>query len=355
VGSLLRPRELRQAFHDFRAGKIDADEFASIQDRAIKAAVELQERAGLESITDGEFRRGSYWSHFVDAVEGLTVKESLFQFRGEDGSTTDFTAPHVAGRLRRARGIGTGAFKFLRDSTRRTPKVTMPSPSTMHFWRGPAAIEGGTYDGVEDLLSELAAIYRAEIAELAALGARWIQFDEVPIAMVCDPDVRERVRARGEDPDGLVSLYIDAINQSVAGAPAEVAFAMHLCRGNYKGRWLSAGGYEPVAERLFNDARIDAFLLEYDTPRAGDFAPLRHLPKGKIAVLGLVSTKTPVLEDRGALKRRIDEASRMAALDQLAMCPQCGFASTVAGNPLNEDDEERKLRLVCEVAREVWG
>ncbi len=355
VGSLLRPRELREAFQNFNRGSLDAAAFRAIQDRCSRDVVAIQESAGLQSITDGEFRRGSYWSHFVEAIEGLTVKESLFKFRDAGGATTDFTAPHVAGRLRRTHSASGAAFSFLKGVTVRTPKVTMPSPSTMHFWRGPAGIETGAYPDTEEFFADLARIYREEIAELAALGATWIQLDEVPLAMLCDPDVRASVKARGEDPDRLTSIYIRAINDAIRDRPPSMAIAMHLCRGNYKGKWVSEGGYDAVAERLFNEAGVDAYLLEYDTPRAGDFAPLRFVPPGKVVVLGLISSKTPVLEERATLRRRIDEASRTIPIEQLAISPQCGFASTVAGNPLSEDDERAKLSLVVETAREIWG
>ncbi|MGH7948360.1 MAG: 5-methyltetrahydropteroyltriglutamate--homocysteine S-methyltransferase [Candidatus Binataceae bacterium] len=354
VGSLLRPRELRHAFGEFSAGKINAREFEAVQDRAIRDAVALQERVGLDSITDGEFRRASYWSHFIDAIDGLAVRESLFQFRGGDGSVQNFTAPHVERRISRKYGAGAAAFRFLRRATTRIPKVTMPSPSTMHFWRGPQAIEAGAYGSVDEFFADLGRVYREEVAELAALGATWIQFDEVALATLCDPDIRESVERRGEDPNHLITLYIGAINAALEARPPNLRAAMHLCRGNYKGRWLSQGGYDPVAERLFNETAVDAFLLEYDTERAGDFAPLRFVPRGKIAVLGLVTTKSPTLEDKDHLKRRIDAAARILPLDQLAMCTQCGFASTIGGNPITEADGERKLKLIVEVASEVW-
>ncbi|HEY6419769.1 MAG TPA: 5-methyltetrahydropteroyltriglutamate--homocysteine S-methyltransferase [Candidatus Binataceae bacterium] len=355
VGSLLRPRALKQAFRDFGAGDAAAGAFREILDQCVRGAVALQESVGLESITDGEFRRGSYWSHFVDAIEGMAIKESLFQFRDADGVLMNFTAPHVAGRVHRKYGIGTDAFAFLKSVTRRTPKVTMPSPSTMHFWRGRAGIEPAAYSDAEEFFADLARIYREEVADLATAGATYLQIDEVPLAMLCDPNVRESVAARGEDPERLTTCYIEAINSALDERPQNVAATMHLCRGNYKGRWVSEGGYDTVAERLFNEAKVDAFFLEYDTPRSGDFAPLRFVPRDRLVVLGLVSTKSPALESKDALRRRIDEAARFVALDQLALSPQCGFASTVAGNPLSEDDERRKLALVVEVARAVWG
>ena len=355
VGSLLRPAELRRAFRARARGEISSEQFAAVLDRAVTEVVELQERVGLEVVTDGEFRRGSYWGHFVERVEGLGVRDALFSFRDEGGALRAFTAPHVEGALRRPGGISTDEYAFVAGVTRRVAKVTLPSPSTMHFWRGPEGIEPRSYDDLGVLFADLARVYREEIAELARLGARYVQLDEVPLAMLCDASVRERVRARGEDPDELVALYVDAINAALDERPDTVRTAVHLCRGNLKGSYLSEGGYEPVAERIFSGLCVDALLLEFDTERAGGFEPLRFVPEGKRAILGLVSTKTPELESPDALVKRIEEAGRYLDADQLGICPQCGFASTAGGNPLTVDDEARKLRLVVEVADRVWG
>ncbi|MGH7821615.1 MAG: cobalamin-independent methionine synthase II family protein, partial [Candidatus Binatia bacterium] len=306
VGSLLRPPELRRAFRDRSEGRIGEAEFQRIQDEAIRRVVALQESVGLRSVTDGEFRRASYWAHFVAAVDGLEVRDALFHFKDESGQPMAFTAPHVSGRIRRRRPISADEFHFLRGVTRETPKITMPSPSTMHFWRGPSSIEAGTYASLEELFAELAAVYREEIAGLARLGATYLQIDEVALAMLCDPEVRAAVAARGEDPARLVELYVAAINQALAGRPSGVTVAMHVCRGNYKGKWMAAGGYEAVAERVFAGAGVDALFLEFDSPRAGDFAPLRHVAEDKRVILGLVSTKTPVLESADDLLRRIE-------------------------------------------------
>ena len=235
------------------------------------------------------------------------------------------------------------------------PKVTLPSPPTMHFWRGRAGIDPAAYGGAEAFFADLAQVYREEIAALSNLGCTYVQLDEVPLAMLCDPAVRAQLARSGENPAALVDLYIRTINDSLRDRPAGMTAAMHMCRGNYRGQWLSEGGYEPVAERVFVEVDVDSFLLEYDTPRAGDFAPLRFLGPGKGAVLGLVSSKTAELESIGALCRRIDEASKIVPLERLAVSPQCGFASTVAGNPVSPDDQRQKLALVVEVARRVWG
>jgi 5-methyltetrahydropteroyltriglutamate--homocysteine methyltransferase len=358
VGSLLRPRALTLALRRVAAGELGREEFRAIQDDFISAMVNLQADVGLPVATDGEFRRASYWSHFVEAVAGLTVKESLFAFHDQHGHQQSFTAPHVSGKVRRATPIATAEFAFLAPLAKArglTPKVTLPSPPTMHFWRGRAGIDPAAYESAEAFFADLAQVYREEIAALAHLGCTYIQLDEVPLAMLCDPAVRAQLTARGEDPGALVGLYIRAFNDALCGKPAGMTAAMHMCRGNYKGQWLSEGGYESVAERVFAEVDVDSFLLEYDTPRAGDFAPLRFLGRAKGAVLGLVSTKTPKLESIGALCRRIDEAAKLVPLERLAVSPQCGFASTVAGNPVTPDDQRRKLALVVETARRVWG
>jgi 5-methyltetrahydropteroyltriglutamate--homocysteine methyltransferase len=225
----------------------------------------------------------------------------------------------------------------------------------MHFWRGRTGIDPAAYDGAEAFFADLAQVYREEIAALANLGCTYVQLDEVPLAMLCDPAVRAQLAARGEDPAVLLDLYIRAFNDALRDKPAGMTVAIHMCRGNYKGQWLSEGGYESVAERVFAEIDVDRFLLEYDTPRAGDFAPLRFLGPGKAAVLGLVSSKSPKLESITALCRRVEEAAKIVPLERLAVSPQCGFASTVAGNPVSPDDQRRKLALVVEVARRVWG
>jgi 5-methyltetrahydropteroyltriglutamate--homocysteine methyltransferase len=355
VGSLLRPPELREAHRAWSDNRLSDAELEAIQDRAIHDAVALQEEAGLESITDGEFRRASYWSRFVDKVEGMTAEPARFAFRDESGREQEFLAPHAAGKLARRGPISGAELDFLARATRRTAKITLPSPPTMHFWRGAAGIDEHAYPDPEEFFTDLVAVYREEIADLAERGARYLQLDEVPLAMLCDPDVRARLSARGEDPERLVDRYLKLIGDALAGAPAGVVFAMHLCRGNYKGRWLAEGGYEPIAERLFAELPVSAFLLEFDTARAGGFSPLRFVPSGKRAMLGLVSTKTPRLESADELARLIGRAAEHAPLDRLGICPQCGFASTVGGNPLGIDDERRKLALVVEVARRVWG
>lgn len=355
IGSLLRPPELRQAFRAFAEGTIDANAFAAAQDRAIRDCVAMQEKLGFAVVTDGEFRRVSYWAHVIDAVEGFAVRPARFAFHDDHGATQPFQAAHAAGKLRRKRGISTAEYAFLAKAVgHATPKITLPSPSTFHFWQSPSAVIEAGYADRDAFFADLTAIYRDEIADLARLGCRYVQLDEVAIVMLADPEIRAAIARDGEDADELLGLYIGAINRAVTPRPAGMRVGMHICRGNFKGKYLAESGYDAIAERLFAEVAVDHVLLEYDTPRAGDFAPLRFVPREKGVVLGLVSTKTPVLEDKSALARRVAEAARFVALDRLAISPQCGFASTVAGNPLTLADEEAKLRLVADLARELW-
>jgi methionine synthase II (cobalamin-independent) len=356
IGSLLRPRALTQAFRAFAAGEIEAAQFRAAQDAAIREAIHMQEALGLQVVTDGEFRRGSYWGHVIEAVDGFTTKPALFDFHDDHGATQTFIAAHVVGRLRRRHGISTEEFKFAASAAKNaTVKITLPSPSTLQFWRGHDGIDRAAYADIESFFTDLSAIYRDELRDLAALGCTYLQLDEVPLIMLADPTVREIVRGRGNDPDRLVTLYIDALNQAIAGRAPGMRLGMHMCRGNFKGKWLAEGGYDAIAERVFNEVAVDVLFLEYDTPRAGDFAPLRFVPKEQGVVLGLVSSKTSLLEDRDALRRRVEEAARYVPLERLAISPQCGFASAVSGNPITIEDEKAKLRLLVETAAEIWG
>jgi 5-methyltetrahydropteroyltriglutamate--homocysteine methyltransferase len=353
IGSLLRPAMLRQAFRDHGAGRINDKAFALIQDQCIREAVRMQQDVGLAVVTDGEFRRGSYWSRFVERVEGFAIKPASFKFRDDSGHEIEFTAPYAAERLKCHRPLALDEFEFLRGVTTVTPKITLPAPSTMHFFRCTDFADRTVYPTVEAFFADLGRIYRSEVADLAEAGCRYIQFDEVALAQLCDPSIRKMVEDTGQKPDHLVDLYIEAINDAVTAAPADMLVGVHVCRGNFKGHYLAAGGYDTVAERFFGRTRVSHLLLEYDTARAGDFSPLRFA-KDKGVVLGLVSSKTAVLEKLDELKRRVHEAARFIGLDRLAISPQCGFASTVAGNPLTETDERRKLALVVETARSIW-
>jgi 5-methyltetrahydropteroyltriglutamate--homocysteine methyltransferase len=352
VGSLLRPPGLRAAYRRHRRGEIGDDAFRRAQDEAIRHVVALQEDLGLRVVTDGELRRASSWSQFVAAVDGLEVGTSRFKFTDAGGDRLASGAPWATGTLRRWQPISGGELDFLAGVASAVPKVTLPSPSAMQFGNGPLS---GPYTSSKEFFADLSAVYRAEIADLAARGATLVQLDEAALAMLCDPAVRRRVEAAGEVPGQLVDDYVAAIAEAGAGRPEGVTLALHVCRGNYRGHWLAQGGYEPVAEALFGGTGVDVLLLEFDSDRAGGFEPLRRVPATTFVVLGLVSSKTPELEPRDDLLRRIEEASRYVDVERLALSPQCGFASTAGGNPLSEDDERRKLGLVVDVCEDVWG
>ena len=342
IGSLLRPKKLREAFR-----ALSGRELRAVQDECIREVIQLQRACGLEALTDGEFRRISYWEKFVRLTRGLEVKDAVFTFHDADGHESKFTAPYVSGKVSRSEPITLDELGFGNN------KITMPAPSTMHFYR--FADWGSTYDDAAAFFRDLGKVYQAEIADVAKAGCRYLQLDEVAVAILCDPAARAKVKAQGGDPDALVDLYIDAINAAVAGRPDGVVVGVHVCRGNYKGMYLSEGGYDSVAERFFARTNVDHFLLEFDTPRAGGFAPLRFVPKGKGVVLGLVSSKTPQLETMDTLKKRADEAARYVDAARLGISPQCGFASTMGGNPVTEHDQRAKLKLCVDAARSIWG
>jgi 5-methyltetrahydropteroyltriglutamate--homocysteine methyltransferase len=342
VGSLLRPKKLREAFRS-----LEGEALREAQDDAVRDVVRLQRDCGLQVITDGEFRRISYWEKFVRLTKGLQVRDAVFTFHDSAGHESRFTAPYVNGRVSRTEPITLDELGFGNN------KITMPAPSTMHFYR--FTDWGSAYDNAEAFFKDLGKVYQAEIADLAAAGCKYVQLDEVAVAILCDPAARAKVEAGGGEPDRLVDLYIDAINQAVKGRPKSVAVGVHVCRGNYKGMYLSEGGYDSVAEKFFGRTEVDHFLLEFDTPRAGGFAPLRFVPKGKGVVLGLVSSKTPQLERMETLRRRTEDASKYIDPAYLAISPQCGFASTMGGNPLTEADERAKLKLCVDAARKIWG
>jgi 5-methyltetrahydropteroyltriglutamate--homocysteine methyltransferase len=355
IGSLLRPPALRQAFKRHGGGEISDDEFARVQDQSIREAVRMQEEIGLEVVTDGEFRRGSYWGRFVERTAGFVIRPALLTFRDDHGEEAAFTAPYATAQIRRTRPIAVDEIEFLEATTRATAKITLPAPSTMHFYRLSDFADRNVYPDDERFFADLVAVYREEIADLVEAGCRYVQLDEVAIALLCDGTIRANVERAGAEPDALLDRYIDAINRAVSGCPPDVVVGVHMCRGNFRGRYLGEGGYDSVAERFFAATQVNHFLLEYDTPRAGDFGPLRFVPKGKGVVLGLISSKTPALEGMADLKRRVDQAASHIDLDRLAISPQCGFASSAAGNPLREADQRAKLRLVVEAARTIWS
>jgi 5-methyltetrahydropteroyltriglutamate--homocysteine methyltransferase len=351
IGSLLRPKQLREAFRRHASGEMPQAQFRAAQDEAIRDVVKLQEDCGLQVVTDGEFRRISYWEKFVRLTKGLVVKDAVFRFHDAHGHESDFTAPYAEGKVSRRKPITLDEFEFLKKSSSRTGKVTMPAPSTMHFYR---FTDWGVYGDVKEFFADLGKVYQAEIADLAAAGCRYVQLDEVAVAILCDPAAREKVRAKGEDPDRLVDLYIGAINEAVKNSPAQMTIGVHGCRGNYKGMYLSEGGYDSVAEKFFGRTNVNHFLLEFDSPRAGGFAPLRFVPQDKGVVLGLVSSKSAELEKLDELKKRAEEAAKYLDAARLAISPQCGFASTMGGNPVTEADERAKLTLCVDAARALW-
>ena len=355
IGSLLRPPALLAARKAAEDGRLSPEGLRAEEDLHIHDAVRLQEGVGLEVITDGEYRRGIFFGHFSAAVSGFTEMEAEMSFRGAGGEALRYRAAVVTGRLVRQRGIATDEFRHVRSLTARTPKVTLPSPSSQHFLRWRPGVSDRVYPDLDEFFADVAAIYRAELAELAALGATYVQLDDVPLGLLCDPYHRETFRAKGYDPAAMLRRYVDLVNTAVAGRPPGMTVGIHVCRGNNQGKWLAEGAYDYVAADAFGTLAVDALFLEYDSGRAGGFEPLRHVAPGHWVVLGLVSTKTPVLEESDDLCRRIEAAARLVPLERLALSPQCGFASTAPGNPLTPAEQRRKLELVVDVARRVWG
>jgi 5-methyltetrahydropteroyltriglutamate--homocysteine methyltransferase len=359
VGSLLRPAGVLRAREEFAAGKIPAEELRAAEDAAIAEVVRRQAETGLESATDGEFRRASWHMDFIYQLGGVTQADERMhvQFFNEDG-TIEFDPPalRIAEKVQLQETIFEDAFVFLKQQvTGATPKLTIPSPSMVHYRGGRAAIDQGVYPDLEEFWHDLSAAYADEVSRLAALGCTYLQLDDTSLAYLNDPKQRELVAAQGGDPDHQHERYIKQINAAIAGRPAGMTVTTHMCRGNFRSSWAASGGYDFVAEALFTQLEVDGFFLEFDDERSGGFAPLRFVPPGKRVVLGLVTTKRGELEDKDTLKRRIEEAARYVELDQLCLSPQCGFSSTVEGNTLTQDQQFAKLRLIVETAREVWG
>jgi len=365
VGSLLRPEKLKQARERFlgpqtptsNLGPHDHAELKAVEDQCVREVIAMQERVGLRAVTDGEFRRRSWWLELILGWEGFEADRTgsaKLQWRNEAGVTQGFSDLNVTGRIAWRPSAVVRAFSFLKDNTRSVAKVTLPAPNCVHYYTGGKL---GFYGkDAEAFWADLVAAYRQEIRALVEAGARYIQLDDTSIAFICDPQHREYVKSWGMDPSQLLEAYAEKINQTVAEIPDDVVLTLHQCRGNREGNWAAEGGYDPVAEVLFNRIDVDGYFLEYDTARAGGFEPLRLLPKGrKRVVLGLVSSKKPQLEDKGVLLRRIEEAARFAPLEQLALSPQCGFASSIRGNPLGAAEQEAKLARIVEVAHHIWG
>ena len=358
VGSLLRPDELKKAREDADAGKLPAAKLKEIEDRLIREAVKLQEDVGIEAITDGEFRRKHWSNDFLGGIEGIAFTQGMATtFRSKRGETTFRpTALKITSKLKRNKPISVDHFKYLKSVTSKTPKQCIPSPTLVHYRSGRPGIDAKAYPDMGEFYADLAKVYADEIKDLAAAGCRYVQLDDTDFAYLCDPKFRDMAQQIGIDPDKIHDEYSKLINDVIKTKPKDMTIGVHVCRGNHASSWAAEGGYEPVAEALFNRYDFDAYFLEYDSERAGDFRPLRHVPKGnKMVVLGLVTSKEPQLEPKDTLKRRIDEAAKFVPMEQLAISPQCGFASTSLGNLVTVDDEKKKLRLCVEVAKEVWG
>jgi 5-methyltetrahydropteroyltriglutamate--homocysteine methyltransferase len=360
VGSLLRPGRVHQAREEFAVGRIDAGALRAVEDDAIRDVVAEQESVGLQSATDGEFRRASWHMDFIYQLDGITKEAGhlAVKFFNEEGEI-EFTpaALHVAGKLGVSRTIFGDDFRFLRETvTTNVPKLTIPSPSMVHYRGGKAAVDESVYSEMDAFWTDLTGAYAEEVRRLGELGCTYLQFDDTSLAYMNDPHQRDYVASIGGDPEQQHVEYIRHINEALAGRPDGMSITTHMCRGNFRSSWAAEGGYDFVAEALLNDLQVDGFFMEWDDERSGSFEPLRFLPRGdKHVVLGLVTTKRGELESKDELKRRIEEAARYAPVEQLCLSPQCGFSSTVEGNDLSEDEQWAKLRLIVEVAEEVWG
>jgi 5-methyltetrahydropteroyltriglutamate--homocysteine methyltransferase len=357
VGSLIRPPRLIEARKAAAAGTLTLDALRVIEDDCIREAVAMQERIGLQSITDGEMRRRTFRDLFFESVEGFSKEriDNSFTFTEFSGERPKgMPVPVVTGKLKRRKSMTADEFGFTVGLNGRVTKATLPSPGINHVYSGDKSLRGSPYANRKAFFADVVAIYRQEIVDLAARGCTYLQFDETPIAYLCDPNNQAMVRSRDEDPDELINDYIAAINAAVEDRPDDMTVVAHLCRGN-SGHGLASGGYDPVAERLFQTMQVDAFFLEYDTDRAGDFRPLRYVPQGKSVVLGLITTKKPELEPANEIKRRIDDAARYLDLSRLCLSPQCGFASNFDMERLTIADQERKLAHIVRIAEDVWG
>ncbi|MEE2997097.1 MAG: 5-methyltetrahydropteroyltriglutamate--homocysteine S-methyltransferase [Pseudomonadota bacterium] len=358
VGSFLRPKELIQAARAYRTGALTDQCFRQLQDQAIAEIVTFQDALGLPSVTDGEYRRAAWSSGVIDAIEGMVIREEgTIAFKNGDGDVFVPPSPYAETKVKRREGIVVDDYSYLNSlKPKGVPKVTMASPPVLHFFLGDQSFDKDTYPDRDAYFADLVAIYRAEIADLATAGCTFVQFDDTALPCNCDDSAREEIRRRGEDPDTLTDTYIQVINDSISQRPDNMTIGLHMCRGNLKGMWMGEGGYEPIAEQLFNQLDVDTILMEYDSKRAGDFAPLRHVPIGKLVVLGLISSKSPMLESKSEVKSQIDTAAAIIPLEQLALSPQCGFSSGSGdGQVLDMDATRRKLELIVELAHEVWG
>ena len=361
VGSLLRPPELLEARDAHAAGRLDDDGLKAAEDAAIQDVVRMQEEVGLQSVTDGEFRRASWHMDFIYSLDGISKAPGNLsvKFHNAEGDI-EFTpaALHIDGKLGVSETIFAEAFSYLQSvaSDKQTPKLTIPSPSMVHYRGGRAAVDEAVYPEMDEFWDDLTSAYAEEVRRLGELGCSYLQFDDTSLAYLNDPRQREMIAAQGSsDVEHLHEAYISHINEALAGKPEGMAVTTHMCRGNFRSSWVAEGGYDFVAEALFGELGVDGFFMEWDDARSGGFEPLRFVPKDKVVVLGLVTTKRGELESKDELKRRIEEASQYVDVDQLCLSPQCGFSSTVEGNVLSREQQADKLRLIVETAQEVWG
>lgn len=354
VGSLLRPKPVLEMRERRANGEVSAAELRAVEDEWIRDAVKKQEGVGLKSITDGEYRRFMFHLDFLEQVGGVTTSGSIAASVKKD---VEFTPPRlvVTGKLRHVKNIQVDDFNFLKSVVTETPKVSIPSPTMVHFRGGRKGIDIEAYPDLDEFFEDLAQVYREEINALYEAGCRYIQMDDTNLAYLCDPKMRQGAIERGDDPDELPRTYAALINSVIDGRPDDLTVGVHLCRGNFRSTWFAQGGYEPVAEVLFNELNVDAYFLEYDDERSGDFAPLRFVPDNKTVVLGVVTSKTGDLEPRDFIIGRIKEAAKYMPLENMCLSPQCGFSSTVHGNELTEEAQWAKLRMIVDISREVWG
>jgi len=357
VGSLLRPKTLLEKRYQWKKGELPAEELRKIENQAITETVKKVESIGMQAITDGEFRRDYFHLDFLQKLEGVSVTGMIAANPHAKAAEDGFTPPKlsVTGKLKHVRNIQVDDFNFLKSVVTKTPKVSIPSPTMVHFRGGRKAIDIHAYPELDEFFADLSQCYRDEINALYKAGCRYIQLDDTNLAYLCDPKMREEAKQRGDDPNELPRTYAALINAVIDDRPDDLTVAVHLCRGNYRSTWFAEGGYEPVAEILFNDLNVDAYFLEYDDERSGDFAPLRFVPKHKTVVLGLISSKIPQLENTNDLTSRIKEAARYMPIENMGISPQCGFSSTSHGNNITMDDQWRKLELAVRVAKDVWG
>ena len=356
IGSLLRPRTLKDAVANYARGALSRGEVDEVLAREVARVIARQEALGFRVVTDGEFGRTSWFGFFFEGMEGFRLAPSLFQFKDAMGQAFPWQTCVAAGPIWRRAPITLPEYqRACRYAHSALVKVTMPAPSAFHFFRLEAATEPAAYPDRRRYFEDLVGVYASELQELAAAGCRYVQFDEVPLAMLCDPGVRQQAAGQGADPYALLDTYIGLLAEICAQCPPGMRLGLHLCRGNFRGRWMAAGGYEPIADKVFNGVPVDAFLLEYESERAGDFMPLRFVPPGKHVVLGLLSSKLERLEEEAELVRRIEAAGRILPLERLALSTQCGFASVAGGNALSEAGQWAKLELIARTARHMWG